>query len=390
MRVYANKYLASGGPTSRLEESLRQLGQNCELITEVFATPTGVFVSAGGRFQDPATVIARIPESGINLGQLVKLEQLLDDVNTEKVSVRVATETLDSALFSRSFYRPWQTAAAAFGGGFVVSFASYQSMIAALGCGAIALLTWLVSGSFLARPFPNLIFRHFLGAVLSIGLAAIANAFYPLSMEAYSMGGLIILVPGLAITTAIAELAEQNLVSGTAKLMQAGLVVVSLGLAYLLVQEVLHSFAYVSAAAVSFKTADPYLAGAAILASVACFGVIFKVPPKSLPLAALTGACGWFVFHQLVDSPFAITSTFAAAFMVGVLSLGLGRFFALPSQVYSVPGIIALLPGMLAFSSFRYFAAGNNESAGALGFKVILAAVSITFGLMAARFPFRR
>ena len=67
-------------------------------------------------------------------------------------------------------------------------------------------------------------------------LAALCQILMPAPFEAYSIGGLVVLVPGLALTTAIAELADQNLVSGTAKLMQAVLTLLALGLAYMLFQ----------------------------------------------------------------------------------------------------------------------------------------------------------
>jgi uncharacterized membrane protein YjjB (DUF3815 family) len=47
-----------------------------------------------------------------------------------------------------------------------------------------------------------------------------------------------------------------------------------------------------------------------------------------------------------------------------------------------------MLPGMLALSSFRYFAAGDSDSGLEFSFKVAVTAVSIVFGLMSARLPF--
>jgi uncharacterized membrane protein YjjB (DUF3815 family) len=72
-----------------------------------------------------------------------------------------------------------------------------------------------------------------------------------------------------------------------------------------------------------------------------------------------------------------------------MVSLAFGRIFRQPSQVYSVPGIVAMLPGMLALSSFRYFAAGDQGSGVAFTFKVGITAISIVFGLMTARIPFQ-
>ena len=51
----------------------------------------------------------------------------------------------------------------------------------------------------------------------------------PLSFYITTLAGLIVLVPGLTLTTGIRELATRNLISGTASLMGAGLVFFELG-----------------------------------------------------------------------------------------------------------------------------------------------------------------
>jgi uncharacterized membrane protein YjjB (DUF3815 family) len=47
-----------------------------------------------------------------------------------------------------------------------------------------------------------------------------------------------------------------------------------------------------------------------------------------------------------------------------------------------------MLPGMLALSSFRYFASGDQDTGLEFTFQVAVTAVSIVFGLMTARMPF--
>ncbi len=73
------------------------------------------------------------------------------------------------------------------------------------------------------------------------------------------------------------------------------------------------------------------------------------------------------------------------AFTVGLLSLLFSRFFHVPSQIFSLPGIFALVPGMLALSSF--YGHGNNSGM-EIGTRVAVVASSIVFGLFTARIPF--
>lgn len=391
MLLYAKHYLASGGPSSRLEDSLTRMGRREGRETEVFATPTGVFVTiVDAQTGEPRTSLTRIRETGTDLGRLSKLEHLLADFLDRRISVRAATETLRSPVITRSLYRVWQTTLAAFCAGFAISFDSYQRPGVALVSGAITALIWLLSTFFLKRHLGNPLFTDFIGAFVTLLLAAVAHGLLePLSIEAYALGGIVLLVPGLALTTAISELAEQNLVSGTAKFMAASLAAIALGLAYLLFQQLAFSLDLREVLQpVVQQTKLFWVSLVAILVNVTCFGVIFKTPPRALVWSTLTGFMGWLTLVSLSSTRAAAAGPFLASVMVGTVSLALGRVFRQPSQLYSVPGIVGMLPGFIALNSFRYFASGDQDSGIAFSFKVAITAVSIVFGLMTARIPF--
>ncbi len=386
---YARHYLSAGGPTSRLEDSIMQLGKQFGHETEVFATPTGVFITSTQKNEKPETALVRIKSTSINLGKLCILERVYNDISSEKISIKTALETLRSGILSKPFYKIWQTALAAFITGFVICYDSYRKISVAAVSGIIALAIWLITAVLLPRKISNPIFGDFAGTFLTLVFAAFANHLMPTSIEAYSLGAIVLLVPGLALTTAIAELAEQNLVSGTAKFMQAFLTILAIGLAYLIFQELASSLdiGYL-VASYEPKQKEFLISLFAVIMNASCFGVILKVPPKSIFWVMLTGVMGWICFHILATSQAAIAAPYLASVLVGMLSLLWGRIFRLPSQVYSVPGIVAMLPGMLAISSFRLFASGDQESGIELSLKVAITTVSIVFGLITARIPF--
>jgi uncharacterized membrane protein YjjP (DUF1212 family) len=393
MLLYSKQYLGSGGPTSRLEESIHQIGVKHGRITEVFATPTGVFVSLQdeARREDPKTSLVRLRDTGTDLGRLCKLEHVYTDVMEGKISLRAGLETIKNPVISRPLYTTWQSGLAALFSGFAISFNSYQRFTAAIVSGLITLVVWLSATFYLKRRLNNPLFTDFIGAFMTLVMAALAHGYIaPLSLEAYALGGIVLLVPGLALTTAISEVAEQNLVSGTAKLMQATMALLALGLAYLIFQQLAFSLELRNALApVATPKQDFWIAAATILTTVATFGVIFKVPPRALVWSTITGAAGWLCLQALTSTRAAAAGPFLASVMVGTVSLAFGRVFRQPSQVYSVPGIVAMLPGMLALNSFRYFASGDQDSGIAFSFKVAITAVSIVFGLMTARLPFQ-
>lgn len=389
MAEFGRAYLSSGGPTSRLEEALSALGRRLGYPTEVFATPTGIFVSCMDPSGSMHTTLSRIKDGGINLETLCWLEGVFEDAYAHKITLTQANKILHSKALRTPAYAPWQTALAAMAAGFALSYPAFGKVGAAIVSGLIATATWWISGPGLRRRVSSSIFRDFIGCTVTLALAAACQVVFPAPFEAYTIGGLVVLVPGLALTTAIAELADQNLVSGTAKLMQAVLTLLALGLAYLLFQELTTSLGVEAVLASSRRQpmATPVALASAIV-SLGCFGVIFKVPPKSLVWSTLTGLLGWVVLRFFGGSQNIVIASYLASMAVGAVSLFLGYRFRVPSQVYSVPGIIAMLPGMLALTTFRTFAMGHEAGGVDLAFKVALTAGSIVFGLFTARIPF--
>ncbi|MCO5141827.1 MAG: threonine/serine exporter family protein [Oligoflexia bacterium] len=389
--LFSSRYLASGGPTSRLEENLTNLGGLYGWHTEVFSTPTGVFVCLEKPGQDSRTSLVRIKDTGNNLGELSELEALITSLLKKNTTLSEATAKITNPAFRKDKYGNFVISLAAMFLGFALSFSTYQRLSAALISGGIALSTWAVSNFFFKPVIANPILTDFLAAFWALSLAAVAHGmFSPISIEAYALGGIVLLVPGLALTTAIAELAEQNLVSGTAKLMQALMTLFSLGLSYLLFQQI--------AAALQIRdilspTLVPqisiWFSFFGFFINVICFSIILKVPRASLFWCCISGFSGWVIIKFLADTPVAAASAFLASLSVGLMSLFFGRLFSQPSQMYSIPGILSMLPGMLALDSFRYFASGNDQSGVAFSVKVAITAVSIVFGLLSARIPFQ-
>lgn len=389
MIEYCHAYIASGGPLSRLEDDLSGLGKSLGFKSEVFATPTGVFVTAIDAAGKPHSTIARIRQGGVNLEKLCWLESIMQDIRSGKINLETANRILNSRHFRKQAYTSLQMFIAAFVAGFAISFPAYGRIVGAIGSGLIAALVWWVTNPGLSTRIQSAIFREFIGCMFALSGAFALQQLYASPFDAYSIGGIVMLLPGLTLTSAIAELAEQNLISGTAKFMQAVLTLLALGLAFLLFSDL----------TVALKLPDIVLdtpriqlnalvSSLFMFISMVGFGVIFKVPRKSLPWAALTGVLGWVTFGFVSDPNYMAAAPFVAAFVVGFLALALSKAFKVPSQVFSVPGIISLLPGMIALTSFQSFALGKETRGIELAFHVALVSGSITFGLLCARIPF--
>lgn len=84
------------------------------------------------------------------------------------------------------------------------------------------------------------------------------------------------------------------------------------------------------------------------------FGILFNAPKESLIKCGLIGMGGWLIYFLLEDySDNAILATLAATIFIAVLSQELAKFYKTPVIIFSVAGIIPLVPGGLAYDADR-------------------------------------
>ncbi|MCM3115927.1 threonine/serine exporter family protein [Neobacillus sp. MER 74] len=113
------------------------------------------------------------------------------------------------------------------------------------------------------------------------------------------------------------------------------------------------------------------------------FGILFNAPKESLIKCGLIGMGGWLIYFLLEDySDNAILATLAATIFIAVLSQELAKFYKTPVIIFSVAGIIPLVPGGLAYDAMRNFVENDYYSAITLAAKVFMLAGAIAFGLV--------
>lgn len=383
--ICGRRYLGAGGPTSRLEDSLQVAGKKINIDAEVFALPTGVTVSASkdGRH---LTKMGRIQTDFIDLNEVKRMERILLQLGRGKLDLDHALSYLKRK--PRQVYPNWLVQVAVFFIGFIASFPHTHNGLKSVVAGSITVVTFMITNGLVTRVRMQGIFSDFLAAFIALLIAKLASGFLYVSTEALAVGCFLILVPGLPLTTAISELTEQNVVSGTAKVMKGMLILFALGTAYLLFQDLVEAgfldhipdYSNVPAMLPAYLT----VLGTACL--VGCFCIKLQIPKKAVPWAVCTALLGWCFLFFLEIGNYLVLKPFAASLAVGLMSIALGKAFRLPSQIFSVPGIFSLLPGMLALSSVQsYTETGDSLQ---IIWQVGIIASAIVFGLFTARVPF--
>jgi uncharacterized membrane protein YjjB (DUF3815 family) len=115
----------------------------------------------------------------------------------------------------------------------------------------------------------------------------------------------------------------------------------------------------------------------------AAFGIIFNVPKKLLLNGGLVGMIGWFIYILFVEYDFdPILATFVATFFVAMISQLFARIYKTPMTIFSVSGIIPLVPGGLAYEAMRHFVINDYNTAIQLAAKAFMISGAIAMGLV--------
>lgn len=115
----------------------------------------------------------------------------------------------------------------------------------------------------------------------------------------------------------------------------------------------------------------------------AAFAVLFHVPKGTLLQSGFVGMIGWLVYLLLVrfvHEP--ILPTLVASFCVAVLSQLFAKIYKTPITIFSISGIIPLVPGGVAYDAMRKVVENQYAAAVQLGAKALMLAGAIAMGLV--------
>ncbi|MEC3885516.1 threonine/serine exporter family protein [Halobacillus sp. HZG1] len=115
----------------------------------------------------------------------------------------------------------------------------------------------------------------------------------------------------------------------------------------------------------------------------AAFGIIYQAPRNTLVKCGLVGMVGWMIYAFLVWKEVdTVPATLIASFVIALVSQTLARRFKTPMIIFSVPGIIPLVPGSLAYDAMRNFVQNDYSAAISIAAKAFMISGAIAFGLV--------
>lgn len=375
----------SGAPSHRLEDTLEAVCRALDVDVVIFSTPTSLMLQVDGQ-----THMLRVSPKESNLSRLVAVDALGAALSRNRRSVEQALRRLK--LLEKQRVGPYPapvmaialalssaTAAVLFGG------PASEAILAGILAGLLSLL----SGRLARNPHHARI-AHLLSATLVAFLAGLAAAIWPLSPERAALAALIVFIPGLTLTTAIAELASGHLSAGSARFAGGAVVLLQLGLGCALGLSMAASL--VEPVLGPISATPSWLHWPAVVLVGVSFAVLFQARRADIlwiVLASVIAIEGTGLSVELLGPR---VGPGVGAFVLALFSNAQARSRDLPASVTLVPGILLLVPGSIGFRSIQALSHAQTLDGLSALVEMLVVAAALVGGLLAANavFPARR
>lgn len=362
-----------------------------------------------GDESEPLTLMRHAKPRAINNMLVQELQELVSSISDGEYSLGQAEEAFDQIIKNPAEYPLWLR---------TIGSALISSGVGALFTGSFAVIvTTFIAGAIVSYSLFHFSRRHvpaFFSQVFAAGLITIlAGIAYWLSITGtipffstiqpsmIVIGGIIMLVAGLAIVSAVQDAIDEFYVTATARLLRVilmtiGIVIGVLSGLYLLQQldqPLYLNTEYPVLEAISWQ----YVGAFAIAAG---YALSMQTKWTGIIISGLMGMLGWYVyvFSTLSFELQVLAASGIAATAVGVATSLLARFWRMPSGALITAGIIPLVPGLMLFNGLlelmqdsptvTNLAEGMLTLLTAAGVAIAIAA-GATLGNMIAR-PIRR
>lgn len=216
--------LKNGAETYRVEDTMTHIAKACGAAkVETFVTPTGLFLTVYDSSGRLSTSMWRVRARTINLDRVAKVNELSRQLVDQRIEYQNAYSILEHIGRERTGFSllPSMLAAGAVGGTTaILQNANTLEVLGALG----AAMTVRYIAHVVSRRHGVQFTYEFLGGMTAALIGSGLDMLVPsISRDAVIIGGIMPLVPGVAITNAIRDVIAGDLLSGLSRGMEAAL-----------------------------------------------------------------------------------------------------------------------------------------------------------------------
>lgn len=372
----------AGVASDQLERTITAISGVLGLQIEIFALPTNVTIAIGPRYAQQI-VMLRMNPGRVNLRKLALLNEIFDELQNGSIDLPAAVAQLRGidaqcppppALLS-----VLALACVAVGVAVLLGGGIHELIVAAL----IGASTGVLSFFTTRNAVMDRLFEVFAAFIATIIVATYTHFVHPANLYISIVAGVVVLLPGYSLTLALHELANQDLIAGTARLGRVFAILLALGCGAFL------GFAVVGAGFISAADVRPHPVGPAfwVLAVVLLsFGLSIDLDARFRDfawvfLASIVALGTSYAFGKVPGAH--QVAPFLASLICGLVANGGAKFLRVPQPVFLVPALHVLVPGSLSYQSVLWVISQNNYASGAaLAINALVVAVLIVAGLL--------
>lgn len=372
-----------GESAQRIEDVVQAMSERLDLRgAQIFATPTSIMASFGP-IGNQRTHMLRVRPGEVDLGRLAAVEQVAVDVGHGKLTAGEGVLALARIRSAPPRYGTWLTMLAFT----VASGAACVFLGGGIREVPVAMLLGFGVGLFghLAAGIPRLggVFDPLAAFFVALATVALAHLLGPLSVATATLAGLIVLIPGLTLTTALSELARRHLSSGTARL--SGAIITFLSIAFgVAVGNRVGAAVFGPPPSAPAVLPPPEALLAAIVLAPLSFTIIFRAALREAPWIILGTAVAVEAGRIGAATLGPELGAFVGAFAVALASTIYERWRKRPAAIVLVPGLLLLVPGSVGFRGLTSLMERQSLVGIETAFSAVLTAMALVAGLLVA------
>lgn len=389
--------LENGAEIYRVEETIDRIcgyyGVNSE---NAFVLSNGIFLTAGSARESFFAKVQHIPVSGTHLNKVAAVNQLSREIVEGRHTIQDAYRILEEIRTMPGKKRWMQTLASGVGSAaFCIFFGgTFGDSLAAFAAG-ICLYLYVL---WLSVPHLSKIVGNIGGGAL---VTVVCCLLYLMgvgeNLNFMMIGTIMPLVPGVAFTNSIRDVADGDYISGSVRMLDALLVffciAIGVGIGFSLISLVpgsgtLQEMGQLAEGSGSGAMGDIKMFGqlakeilSAVVGTVS-FSVLFGVPREYYPYCGFIGGAGWLVYCLAELFLPGSGPCFVATAVVILLSRTAAVVKRCPVTIFLIAGIFPLVPGAGVYWTVYHIVMEELFLAVSTGYSAMKEAIAIVMGIV--------
>ena len=346
-----------GTAAPRLEDVINLVSARLGLSCNVLSTPTSIVMSFSDLTAEEdlaeITQVVRLDPGSVDLTRLCQIDEIADQVIDGRLDLAAGRQRLrEFRLSARSARRGWIVASHAVSAASIAAIlhAGWVGVATAGLIGALIGVVYMVS---LRRP--NIAAAsEAISALLATFVAILVAAYLaPIAVRSVVIASLIVLMPGLTLTTAVRELSSQHLISGTARTMGAISTLLKLAFGALAATQ-LCALVGIDPMSESERAVPLWTEWVAVITAAFAFAVLFRAPRRYVPVVVASVVLGYLCAQAGAAKVAPAFGVFLGGLVIGAASNVFARVARRPGSLVREPGIILLVPGSVGFRTLTF------------------------------------